>query len=92
LNVVAKVRHRGQSVPPHGLFGFTAFRGKAHGPGGRRWVGAVVSDHTDPGPHKRWDTAEVVDAFRTTWALFTVIEAQDQDRSTTSSRQQMTGY
>ena len=34
----------------------------------------------DPDSRTPWDTADVVDAFRTTWALFTAIEAQDHDR------------
>jgi hypothetical protein len=35
---------------------------------------------SDPDPRKPWDSAEVLDAFRTTWALFTAIQANDEDR------------
>ena len=39
-----------------------------------------MNDHMDPDPRKPWDSAEVVDAFRTTWALFAAIQAKDEER------------
>lgn len=40
--------------------------------------GGVVSESEDPS--NTLDSAEIVDAFRTTWALFTAIQAEDDDR------------